>query len=189
LANNIYSGEITALTAGKMTIGGTDGDVIVDDAAGESVTISQWITVRSTVAAISSASVGFASAAEIQAGTVATKAIAPDQLVASAVPQTLTDAANVSWDMAAGYNAKVTLGGNRTIDTPTNPKEGMTYTLQVIQDGSGTRVPTLPSSTTFNFGAAGAPTFSTAAGKVDIITLFCRDASTPKFRAVFSKDA
>lgn len=30
---------ITALTAGKMTIGGSDGDVIVDDAAGESVTI------------------------------------------------------------------------------------------------------------------------------------------------------
>jgi hypothetical protein len=39
VANNIASGVITALTAGKMTIGGTDGDVIVDDAAGESVTI------------------------------------------------------------------------------------------------------------------------------------------------------
>ena len=39
VANNISSGVITALTAGKMTIGGTDGDVIVDDAAGESVTI------------------------------------------------------------------------------------------------------------------------------------------------------
>jgi hypothetical protein len=39
VANNIAKGVITALTAGKMTIGGTDGDVIVDDAAGESVTI------------------------------------------------------------------------------------------------------------------------------------------------------
>lgn len=38
-ANNINSGVITALTASKMTIGGTDGDVIVNDAAGESVTI------------------------------------------------------------------------------------------------------------------------------------------------------
>ena len=38
-ANNITSGAITALTASKMTIGGADGDVIVDDAAGESVTI------------------------------------------------------------------------------------------------------------------------------------------------------
>jgi hypothetical protein len=49
VANNIVSGRITALTAGKMTIGGTDGDVLVDDAAGESVTITAWSTVRTTV--------------------------------------------------------------------------------------------------------------------------------------------
>lgn len=48
VANNIYSGVVTAVTAGKLTIGGTDGDVIVDDAAGESVTITQWESVRST---------------------------------------------------------------------------------------------------------------------------------------------
>ncbi len=48
VANNIISGRITALTTGKMTIGGTDGDVIVDDAAGESVTITAWETRRAT---------------------------------------------------------------------------------------------------------------------------------------------
>lgn len=48
VANNIFVGTITALTAGKMTIGGTDGDVIVDDAAGESVTISKWTSKRTT---------------------------------------------------------------------------------------------------------------------------------------------
>lgn len=47
-ANNIVSGVVTAVTAGKLTIGGTDGDVIVDDAAGESVTITQWESKRST---------------------------------------------------------------------------------------------------------------------------------------------
>ena len=47
-ANNITSGVVTAVTAGKLTIGGTDGDVIVDDAAGESVTITQWESRRST---------------------------------------------------------------------------------------------------------------------------------------------
>jgi hypothetical protein len=45
-ANNIVSAKITALTAGKMTIGGADGDVIVDDAAGESVTITKWTSKR-----------------------------------------------------------------------------------------------------------------------------------------------
>lgn len=52
VANNISSGVITALTASKMTIGGTDGDVIVDDAAGESVTIAQWDSRRSTAQAV-----------------------------------------------------------------------------------------------------------------------------------------
>ena len=40
VANNITRGVLTAVTAGKLTVGGTDGDVIVDDAAGESVTIA-----------------------------------------------------------------------------------------------------------------------------------------------------
>jgi hypothetical protein len=48
VANNIQIGTITALTTGKMTIGGTDGDVIVDDAAGENVTISKWESRRMT---------------------------------------------------------------------------------------------------------------------------------------------
>lgn len=47
--NNILVGTITALTAAKMTIGGTDGDVIVDDAAGESVTIAKWTSRRVAV--------------------------------------------------------------------------------------------------------------------------------------------
>jgi hypothetical protein len=49
VANNIMSGVLTAVAAGKLTIGGTDGDVIVDDAAGESVTITKWVTRRATV--------------------------------------------------------------------------------------------------------------------------------------------
>jgi hypothetical protein len=48
VANNINVGIVTALTTGKMTIGGTDGDVIVDDAAGESVTITKWGSRRAT---------------------------------------------------------------------------------------------------------------------------------------------
>lgn len=54
-ANNIFTGTVTALTAGKMTIGGTDGDVIVDDAAGESVTITKWETRRTTASTLAGA--------------------------------------------------------------------------------------------------------------------------------------
>lgn len=48
-ANNIFSAVVTAVAAGKLTIGGTDGDVIVDDAAGESVTITKWESRRLTL--------------------------------------------------------------------------------------------------------------------------------------------
>lgn len=46
VANNITSGVLTSVASGKIIVGGTDGDVIVDDAAGESVTIAAWQSVR-----------------------------------------------------------------------------------------------------------------------------------------------
>lgn len=53
--------------------------------------------------------------------------------------QTLTDAANISWNGASGQNAKVTLGGNRTLDAITSPINGIRYHLTVYQDGTGNR--------------------------------------------------
>lgn len=44
VANNIASGRIQTVTAAKIVIASPYGDVIVDDAAGESVTISAWKT-------------------------------------------------------------------------------------------------------------------------------------------------
>lgn len=129
----------------------------------------------------------FASAAEARAGSVSNKAIAPDVLHTAALPQTLTDGATISWDMSAALNAKVTLGGNRTIAAPTNPKEGITYALEVAQDGTGNR--TVTWNAAFDFGSAGTPTLSTGASKRDFVFLYCYDASTPKFRASFSKAA
>jgi hypothetical protein len=129
-----------------------------------------------------------ASAADVQAGTSTTKAITPSALTGSAAPQTLTDGATISWDMSVGFNAKVTIAAaGRTLATPTNPKVGLSYTLEVIQDATGSRtITTWPVS--FNWGSAGAPTLSTGANKVDLVFLYCRDDATPKFRAVFNKD-
>lgn len=125
-----------------------------------------------------------ASSADVQAGTSSTKAVTPSALSGSAAPQTLTDGATISWDMSQGYNAKVTLGGNRTLATPTNPVLGIDYSLAVIQDGTGSRTLTWPSC--FDWGATGAPTLTTTASKVDQLIFRCTDASTPKFRAFLS---
>jgi hypothetical protein len=85
---------------------------------------------------------------------------------------TITDAANIAWDVNAAQKGKVTLGGNRTMNAVSNAVEGATYTLWVFQDGTGSR--TISWTTTgagsFDFGAAGAPTLTTTASKADLLS-------------------
>jgi hypothetical protein len=145
------------------------------------------ITGGGTLAANRTFTVTAATAANVQAGSSATVATTPSALSGSATPQTLTDAATVNWTMTSGYNAKVTLGGNRTIAAPTGSILGLTYALEVIQDATGSRVPSL--NACFDFGSVGSPTFSTGANKRDIIFMYCYDATTPAFRCTFSKAA
>ncbi len=45
-ANNIHSGVIQSVTAGKMIIASPEGDLLVTDSAGETVTITAWTTKR-----------------------------------------------------------------------------------------------------------------------------------------------
>jgi hypothetical protein len=123
----------------------------------------------------------FASAGDVQAGQETGKSVTPKVLADSQAPQTLVDGATINWDMSIGYNAKVTLGGSRTLATPTNPRVGQTYSLAIIQDGTGSRLMTWPAG--FDWGTTGAPTLTVTASKVDQIMLFCQDAATPKFRA------
>lgn len=88
--------------------------------------------------------------------------------------QVLVDAANISWDMSKGGIATVTLGGNRTLNAPTNLKKG-TYILHVLQDGTGNR--TLAYNAIFKWSGAVAPVLSTGINKHDIITLVCDGAN------------
>jgi len=67
--------------------------------------------------------------------------------------QALVDGANIAWDTSKGGAASVTLGGNRTVDAPTNLKAGGHYVLTVTQDGTGGR--TLTWNAAFK-GASGA---------------------------------
>lgn len=120
-------------------------------------------------------------AAEVRAGTSVLSAITPAALVAAAAPVSgLIDAATIAWDMAVEWNTGVVLGGNRTMGIPTNPKYGMAYVLEVIQDATGGRTLSWPGN--FEFGAAGVPVLSTGANKRDIIFIYCFNAATPSFR-------
>ena len=81
--------------------------------------------------------------------------------------QTLTDSANVSWNVAQGVVASVTLGGNRNIDAPTNLKVG-TLILHIVQDGTGGR--TLTWNSKFKWPAGVAPVLSSSANAKDIFS-------------------
>lgn len=82
---------------------------------------------------------------------------------------TLTDGATIDWNGDSnGQSVKVTLGGNRTLNAPTNINEYAAYVLRVVQDATGSR--TLAWNSAYKFAGGTAPTLSTAANAVDVFT-------------------
>lgn len=89
--------------------------------------------------------------------------------------KTLVDGANIPWDLDLQQVAKVTLGGNRTLDNPTNMKDGATYIVRVSQDGAGSRA--LGFGSAYDWGDAGPPALSVGPNKMDVLT-FVSDGAT-----------
>jgi len=84
---------------------------------------------------------------------------------------TLTDAASISWDASNNQVTSVTLTDNRTLANPTNTVDGGTYVVIVKQDATGGR--TLSFGSNFKWPGGTAPTLSTAANAVDVLTFVC----------------
>jgi hypothetical protein len=90
-------------------------------------------------------------------------------------PVVLTDAATITSDFSQANNFAVTLGGNRTLGNPANVVAGQAGQIVVTQDGTGSR--TLTYGTDFKFPGGAAPTLSTAAGAIDILSYYVIDAT------------
>ena len=84
--------------------------------------------------------------------------------------QTLVDGASIDWNLAISPIAKVTLGGNRTLNAPTGLRVGY-VTLTVLQDGTGSR--TLTWNAVFKWPGGVAPVLSTAASARDLFSFYC----------------
>lgn len=121
-----------------------------------------------------------AAAATITSGNVASerffildKLYKPTSYNATTLHQTLTDGATINWNMDSGGSAQVTLAGNRTMAAPTNLRQGATYIIQVMQDGTGSR--TLTWNSVFKWPAGVSPVLSTAANSKDLFSFYCPD--------------
>ena len=90
-------------------------------------------------------------------------------------PVTLTDAASIAVDFSTGTNFVVSLGGNRTLENPSNAVAGQTGHIYVIQDGTGSR--TLAFGDAYNFQGGTAPTMSTSVNSVDLLVYNTRGVS------------
>jgi len=107
-----------------------------------------------------------ATVAEVRSWTADTYADAAN-LIASAAEQTLSDGATVAFNMEAGWNAVVTLGGNRTLGNPTNANPGQSGRIRVVQDGTGSR--TLAYAANWEFPGGTAPVLTTTANAQDVL--------------------
>ena len=78
----------------------------------------------------------------------------------------LSDGANIALDLSLSNNYSVTLGGNRTLDNPTNAVAGQSGVIVVTQDGAGVRLLAYGSNYKAAGGLASLPALGTAAGSV-----------------------
>ena len=88
----------------------------------------------------------------------------------------LTDNANVSINLNENNFYSVTLAGNRTLDNPTNVTPGQSGCIFITQDGSGSR--TLAFGSNYDFAGGTAPTLSTGAGQVDVLSYVVRSSTS-----------
>lgn len=127
-----------------------------------------------------------ATAADIFVGTDAAKVVTAKSLYDAAAPVALTDASTIVLDLASGINFTLTIGGNRTLGAPTGAKVGMTGTIVITQDGTGSRTLAMNSAYKFPGGWSG---LSSSASKIDLISYLVKAGPvTPILLCSLAKD-
>lgn len=81
----------------------------------------------------------------------------------------LTDGTTIAIDWDNGATQYVTLGATGRTVTFANPREGEVYRFIIIQDATGSR--TITTWPTIKWAGGAAPTLSTTAAYIDIVTL------------------
>jgi hypothetical protein len=107
-----------------------------------------------------------ADASALRAMTNGVEFLTPAAIASAVAEVSLTDGASIAWDMAAGIDFALTLGGNRVMQVPSPVRIGKKGRLRVIQGGGNN---TITWASVFKFDSSTAFTLSSAAGAQDIV--------------------
>jgi hypothetical protein len=88
----------------------------------------------------------------------------------------LTYAATITPNCALANYFTLTLTGNTTLANPSNITAGSSYVFSIAQDATGSR--TMSFGSVFKFANKTAPTLTTTAGAVDVLTCFSPDGTS-----------
>jgi len=169
----------SAVTTAKINDSGVTTPKVADSAITTAkIADSSITTAKIAAGAVITADIADAAVTSAKADTTSVAVLGTAQSFTTAhgfAITTLTDAANISWNLASNQVARVTLAGNRTLSNPTNKVEGNVYILIVKQDSIGGR--TLSFSSDYKFSGGTAPTLTTTASKADVITFVCEGTS------------
>jgi len=184
---NVPAGTISAtnVQAAINELATEHGVGITDNATGSVLTLSDTTSTFSTSLIVSS---GSPILADLGPGTISAEGIYVNGVVEAIVftETQLSASPTTSYvaDFAAGAVFELTMGGDTTItftNVPTTTKT-LTATFILKQDAiaspltGGNRVPSFPASVKWDNGTL--PTWGTAAGDEDIVTMFTYDGGT-----------
>jgi hypothetical protein len=123
------------------------------------------VTPGATGLAILADTTGAAVRTEIGAAAIAANTFTAAQTV---TPVALTDGATITPDLTLSNHFTLTLGGNRAMANPSSKTVGTSFLIVIAQDATGSR--TLTWGTDYEFPGGIAPTLTTTASGVDMVS-------------------
>lgn len=127
------------------------------------------------ISAVLGSTVALATAAQARAASSTSVQLTPSNLQDEVLPQALTDATTVAFDISQGKNATLTIAGNRTLGAPSNLYAGAKGKITITQGASGSH--TLAYATGYLWAGGAAGVLSTAAAAIDELDWYSPDGT------------
>ena len=174
------TGNATGLTGNpNITVGNINSSGVVTATSfvgsGANLTGISSVSFATTSFGLSGSPNILVTSAGVNTTSAPTKLYVQGSAAGSVVALGNTDA-NTTLDFSTANNFSLTLTGSIVLLNPTGLTEGQSGIIQIQQDGSGSR--TVGFGSHWDFPSATAPTLSTGANALDVLTYFVRSSTS-----------